>query len=451
MTDVVSIGGTTEHRTDSSQTTYQHKFIMFASLPETEQFIDRLTQDGRYNDAIANVIVGVHNHYKTAEAMQSSLYYPGLDRRIQQLSGLVARDSFRDSSPTRTGNTLILATEIYPTGGHTKVLLDIARSTPSPTIVLTDLFWKFRSDYTQLSWVFDSLGEIPLINLPQNTPLDKCKALIALVERLDPDTIFYLNHHYDPVPFIGTLRHGKSKKLLIHHCDHNPSVGNTLDDVVHVDLIEEVSANCKRHLSNRMASLPLYAVDRGVRSFRPISGGSFSVVSSGNERKFARSGPLALDKIATAVLQATAGNFILVGTFESAWVDEVQVSLNANGIDPSRFCVISPVPSLWDYLKEVDAHFYLGSAPTAGGLAAIEAQGCGFPVIYYGVNNANAMACQSLHASAELGWTDLGQLQALLGSAPAQHRELSRRSRDFYENEHSLTRFTSAIEELIGT
>src|SRR6185436_1928550 len=47
--------------------------LMFASLPDIEAAIDGYLAAGQYNEALANIVVGVHNHHKLANA---SLYWP---------------------------------------------------------------------------------------------------------------------------------------------------------------------------------------------------------------------------------------------------------------------------------------------------------------------------------------------------------------------------------------
>ena len=74
---------------------------MFSSLPAIEADIDSLIAQARYNDALANMVVGVHNHYKAPEVAHHALYYPAFDRQIErliehQLAAREAADALRD-------------------------------------------------------------------------------------------------------------------------------------------------------------------------------------------------------------------------------------------------------------------------------------------------------------------------------------------------------------------
>ena len=113
---------------------------MFSSLPTVEADIDRLIAATRYNDALANMVVGVHNHYKAPEVAHHALYYPAFDRQIEQLSAVLAASTPPAAERPASRNTLIIATELYQMGGHSRVVEDFARELESPTIVLTDLF-----------------------------------------------------------------------------------------------------------------------------------------------------------------------------------------------------------------------------------------------------------------------------------------------------------------------
>ena len=115
---------------------------MFISLPSIENDIHNLIQESRYNDALANMVVGVHNHYTLPEAEHKFLYYPIFDQQIQTLAD-VLNASDQAATPQPCGNnTLVIATEMHQVGGHSKVISDVMRELPQPTLVLTDLFWR---------------------------------------------------------------------------------------------------------------------------------------------------------------------------------------------------------------------------------------------------------------------------------------------------------------------
>jgi hypothetical protein len=424
---------------------------MFVSLPAIELDIHKLIALERYNEALGNMLLGVDRHYKHPQVAHNFLYYPRFDRQIQRLSDTLVATGAPAIPRAISDNTLIVASELYQVGGHSRVIADLARIVPSPIIVLTDAFSSYRDTPTNLSWIHEAFEDVSLIVLPQSSLWAKCRALNLLTQRLQPRSILYFNHHQDPIPFVGTLGHVGSRKTLVHHCDHNPSLGVTLAGVEHVDLTEELAQTCSKELNFAPQILPLYVPDSGRRQFAALENDGFSVVTSGTPNKFTLTGELALQKIAQTVLDNVRGRFFHVGTIEEQWVAEIRSHLALNRIDPRRFVSLGPVPSLWDVLAKLDAHLYLGSAPEGGGRAAIEAQGCGYPVAFFRPNQPGPIqAVDSLYAKKELGWSNLLELSALLRAFWPQQARLSEEARAHYDERFSRGQFVRAVNRITG-
>lgn len=425
---------------------------MFANLPLIETEIDNHIAGHRYNEALANIMVGVHGHHKLETVARNYLYYPGLDQQMQTLSDVIFHEQFGRIASHPTENTLVVASEIYQVGGHSRVIADLVKEVSSPTLVLTDMYWRFRNTPDYLNWILDAFAAMPVIVLPQRTLWGKCQALGQLTHRLNPKNIFYVNHHEDPIPFVGTLGHGTSNKTLIHHCDHNPSLGNTLEHVAHMDFVEEMAHVCSTHLHRPAWVLPLFVPDRGPKSFRPIEDNNVSAVTCGTHVKYIRTGPLALQNIVAIALGALDGQFFHIGELDPEWVAEIRVHLQDRSIAPERFVALGNVASLWETLFNLDAHIYIGSAPLAGGRAAIEAQGCGYPVLFYRVDDQGpAIGSNSLYASKSLEWSDTSSLPRLLEEVAAQHASFSAVARTFYVEKFSQQEFARVVTEVCGS
>lgn len=420
---------------------------MFSHLPEIEAHIQNLVDEHRYDDALANIVVGVHNHYKLPQVAHKQLYYPVFDRQIEALTATLAAanpPSGPASEPSR--NTLVIATELYPVGGHSKVVEDLMHELESPTLVLTDMFGSYRKEPLHLLRLFELFGEASLIVLPQPSMWARCRALLKLVQRLNPQAIFHLNHHQDPIGLIGSGSHAGSRKTLVHHSDHNPSLGCTLPGLTHLDFSDELAAICSRELHTPTSILPLYVPDGGLKNFAPVEGNKFSIVTSGTHVKFTRTGELALHKIVQTVLTCTSGDFIHIGPMDKGWQAEVRNHLQVHQIDPDRFRPLGAVPSLWESMLALDAHVYLGSAPVGGGRAALEAQGCGYPLVFHrGADRESLIAVESIYAEKALGWTTLGELAQLMSSVGSTLPQLSAQSRAFYERFFSRAQFRRVL------
>jgi glycosyltransferase involved in cell wall biosynthesis len=190
--------------------------------------------------------------------------------------------------------------------------------------------------------------------------------------------------------------------------------------------------------------------DGGVQCWpRPVRGRDFSVATSGQAAKFAREGAVALQAIVRAALSVIDGRFFHIGPLDDAWRDEIRAHLAAHGIDGERFVSLGSVPSVWQALKACGAAFYIGSAPVSGGRAAVEAQGCGLPVLCFtGFAPGSLLADFSSYAHLALGWRNVDELARKLAGAGKRHASLSAEARRFYEREFSHARLRAAVQAL---
>lgn len=411
-----------------------------------------LVDAGRHDDAVRLIAARVNTSFMRPGVAHHALYYPRFDEQIDRLAGVLAARqapaSARRPRATRE-NHLIIATELYRIGGHSKVVQEVARELANPVLVLTDLFGQRAKQPQQWDWIERQYDMAQVADLPGETPWQRAEALHDFARRLQPRSIWYFNHHQDPLPFVATLHLEGPRKVLVHHCDHNPSLGATLGGLVHVDITDKLQQTCSAHLGRETELLRLYVADQGVRGFAPVAGTDYSVVTAGRAGKFARGGPLALSRLVATTLATVQGHHYHVGPLDEAWRAEIAATLRGQGLDPARFVALGAVPSLWQALQQIDAAVYIGSAPVSGGRGGVEAQGCGLPVLpFTGFETGSLLADYSSYADVALGWSDLPALAAQLRSVGDRHASLSRQARAFYEAEFSRGRFTRHVLRL---
>lgn len=412
--------------------------------------VDALIAAGQHDAAVTAIYQGVHRSYLQPGVKHRKLYYPAFDRQIGQLAQVLGREP---GTPRRgaPGVPLIIATELYDLGGHSRVLEEISHEMHKPVLVLTDLFRTYHRDPALLDKLRTRFGHTQLVVLPDAPLWEKCRMLRELVLRLAPRCTLYVGHHQDPIPFVATLAQPGSRRLFLHHGDHNPSLGCTIAGLTHVDFTTSLHETCAEHLDAPPVRLPLFVADQGRKVFDPVRGRAYSVATSGHPAKFARSGVHALQAIVATALGTIEGRFFHIGPLDEAWADEIRAHLATRGIAPERFVTLGLVPSVWQALKGLDAAVYIGSAPVSGGRAGIEAQGCGYPVLCFrGFEPGSLLADYSSYADPSFGWADLGELAARLAEVGDRHVDLSAAARRFYEAEFSRTRFRRVLKGLLG-
>lgn len=422
---------------------------MLVVEPATRE-VDAAIAAGDCEAALAAIVQGVHRTYLQPGVKHRALYYPEFDRQLVQLAQALGREpgTMRSGAP---GVPLIIATELYELGGHSRVLEDISHELHQPVLVLTDLFRTYQRDPAQLERLRERFKHTQLLVLPDAPLWDKCRMLRELVLTLAPRSTFFVGHHQDPIPFVATLAQSSPRRLFLHHGDHNPSLGCTLEGLQHVDFTTSLHETCTQHLGVAAVRLPLFVADQGRKPFAAVRGRAYSVVTSGHPAKFTRHAAPALQSIVATALGVIEGRFFHIGPLDDAWAGEIRAHLAAQGLAPDRFVTLGLVPSVWKALKGLDAAVYIGSAPVSGGRAGVEAQGCGYPVLCFrGFEQGSLLADYSSYADPSLGWADLAELSDRLAHVGDRHQVLSDAARHFYDAEFSRARFRKILHTLIG-
>ena len=437
-----------------------HPAPLFQMLPDVCDQVDQLLAEEQPELALLSIVHGITSHFYQPGIAEHALYYPALDRRIQQLAKRLQREMAETGAagdatrpaPVQAADapTLLVASEVYEVGGHTRVLEELAANQPNPILLLTNLWGNFDEPTSKKKdWLRQRFPNAEII-VQTGKLWDKARQLATLCSRRQPARIWYLQHHQDPVAFVGTLHADCARKILVHHADHNPSLGCTLPGIRHVDVTESLQRTCSAHLHQQADWLPLYVKDLGHRPFlAPSPKTPFSVVTAGRAAKFSMQGPVALPNIVSSVLRAIDGRFHHIGPLDDGSRQQIRKHLINQGIDPARFVTHGEVPSLWQALKQLDAHAYLGSAPVSGGRGAIEAQGCGYPVLpFSGFDPGSLLADFSSYADMALAWHDLPTLVERLQALPSRLQDASDRARTFYETRFSQQVFRETLERI---
>jgi len=233
----------------------------------------------------------------------------------------------------------------------------------------------------------------------------------------------------------------------VHHADHNPALGNTVSHFNHVDLFEPMAKLCAQDLNKSVIFLPTSSHDSGAKTFDyPIQ--QFSTVTAGSAGKFAMSGDLSLSSIVQESLQTCGGKHYHFGELSAEQVQLIQASLAQASIDSALFVYMGNVPSLWESLLAIDAHIFLGSAPTPGGKSNLEASGAAYPLLAYVPADAPRYLYVGAEAQIGLTWSTLNTLSLGLRAIMAEHARFSQQSRQFYVSNCSSGMFKQKLMQL---
>jgi hypothetical protein len=375
-------------------------------------------------------------------AIKSSVgnHLPNLDRLISKVASVISQKQSRRQSSD--GVSVILASELYHNGGHTRQIEDIVDLTKDQTlVVLTDFNGRFLSGQLELGAIYERFRGASVVVIPNGDHIDKVFSLTNLINLIAPDKLYVSLHHNDSIGYTAAFSHKIEglKTFFIHHADHNATLGATLKYDRHLDTTEEYCRNCKENGQEDCLVMPLYVKDRGKKSGK-INNSKIKFASVGGENKVTFEGPLDhAARITNCLKFDTIQTFVHIGRLNDKSLEKIHFQLEKNSIDPSRFENITWVPSVWEALLDLNIHSLIATAPLGGGRTAIEAQGAGIPVLHY------SEPVQSIYAIPDLLWTNHEELLSAISMALENHSEYSIRSREFYEKYHNKELFKNFL------
>src|ERR1700730_13334886 len=270
-----------------------------------------------------------------------ALFCPELDELARKASLIITPDS----NPTRDSKVLVhVATTVYPTGGHTRVIEDIAATLPDyrHVLIITDMD-KSHPALAYLKPRFDGLRmKVHLLQCLSRA--EKTRELSSLIGALGPEAILLLAHHHDSVAYTGVTGHAARHVLFLHHTDYEPSLGASRLDYAHVDLTPTCHSICASRPYLNASLLNLTVKDIGtVRLIErhPIIG-----VTCGSSYKYAGSNEFSYAQLLAALFSSGVIRVLHIGDMPASQKDQICADIAASGQDASRVVFLPNTPSL---------------------------------------------------------------------------------------------------------
>jgi len=409
-------------------------------LSAFEPTVNALLSNNQHNEILSLIYKSISAIKLQPEFIGTKVFTPYFDQVLEaiefEFTNVIAREH-------KLAN-VVIASEVYDYGGHTKVIQEILASVENPVLIITDIYDRFAKNH--LFEKVAALFNCPVLILPSEAYLDKAKRLAAFINSCAKN-VFVLTHHEDAVATAACQKALDAKYYFVHHADHNPALGNTVSHFNHVDLFEPMAKLCAQDLNKSVIFLPTSSHDSGAKTFDyPIQ--QFSTVTAGSAGKFVMNGDLNLSSIVQESLQTCGGKHYHFGELSAEQVLLIQDNLAQASIDPALFVYMGNVPSLWESLLAIDAHIFLGSAPTPGGKSNLEASGAAYPLLAYVPADAPRYLYVGAEAKIGLTWSTLNTLSLGLRTIMAGHAQFSQQSRQFYVSNCSSGMFKQKLMQL---
>lgn len=369
-----------------------------------------------------------------------ALFIPELDELARKASLIVAPDS---NPPTNSKLLVHVATTVYPFGGHTRVIEDIAATLPDyQHVLIITAMHKSHPTLASLKPRFDEL-RLKVHLLQCLSRAEKTRELSSLIGALGPDAVLLLAHHDDSVAYAGVAGHAARRVLFLHHADHEPSLGASRLDYAHVDLTPACHAICASHPHLRASLLNLTVKDIGTVQLierRPMIG-----VTCGSGHKYAGSREFSYAQLLAALFSCGVARILHIGDMPASQKDKICADIVASGQDASRVVFLPNTPSLATKLVELSPDFYLTSHPLGGGKATVEALSVGLPILRVCPVSTFPLLGADMTFSTSVLVSDLAQVPAAIHRLETEKSTLARRSRGIYEKHYSPSAFRQGL------
>lgn len=372
--------------------------------------------------------------------------------RVCQVLGALLLPTGQLALEQKNDHIVYLATGLAPTGGHTRVILDLiqSESAAKKTVIISNTL---PNTHKSLSGHHtDATIEIA----PENgTISSKVRWVQERLAALRPRKTYLILHPFDAVHVSAAQPELVGHLIFLHNYDHGLALGVGLDHATHVDFHAKGFWRCREvecvHDSN---IIPLAAEDQGHRANRPFFvSGHLTTCCAGGLEKFE------FDRLRNPwryrydykegiaeILGVTKGTHVHIGPLSSPTLDQIRNTLVQSGLAPERFVHIPQTPSLWKALLHYAVDVYVGSFPYGGGRATVEAMGAGLPLLIHSNYRSHFLSVEFEVYDGAMIWRDYPELATHLRNMNVERlQEHAQRSRRFYEQHHTLQRLSEAL------
>lgn len=318
---------------------------------------------------------------------------------------LSRRDAYilREQRPDED-TVMLLATQLYPTGGHTALVSNFVRvNKKRRVIILVTQFDGAETDLDTVYWKYpgltDSNVEVVLLD-PAKTLPEAIGDVLWVTKEKRPSEIHLFNHPHDvaAVTAVAAINRGRTepeKKLFrrtpprtcpdvffYHHADIRPTLGLAQPGCIYLAHKRSMVADYTLPGSRGKHYIPLSPATfteempaLTAAQETSLEEAGFISVSIGNRIKFFPpfSYPVKYKEIVGQLLMREDAVHVHIGDLYPADLIAIREELRRHTIDEDRFLHVAFYPSLATFLEKYAADLFVCTFPIGGGMSLIEA------------------------------------------------------------------------------
>jgi hypothetical protein len=410
-----------------------------------------LLEDGDIDSALSRIQAFVQAVILDRRALAKVFADPMLDVWCQLIGAKVVAQlpACSPSAETDRADCVILATELYRTGGHTAVIEDLlltGRFGPNTVVLLTDALHTADPSIIDERFGASVRGEVA----PAGDLADKLRWTMSRLFALRPRRLILFNHQHDAVAIAAAQPGLADETVFYHHADHQLCLGVTLAHTLHVDPHPMGFHHCRQAIGvSGNVYWPLVVEDEGWAPARidSANSGCLRTCSSGSHNKFEHDYKYQYADILPRVLSLTGGTHFHIGPLSDETIERIHASLDALQVERERFVYIPWVRSVWKALRQYRVDLYIASFPIGGGRVLIEAMGAGVPLIAHDCYVSPFLGGKDMLYQEAFVWRHPEQLFVhLAGLRQEQIVAEGRVAREHYERHHTHAALLTSID-----
>lgn len=374
-----------------------------------------------------------------------ALFVPELDELARRASLIITPQP----NPRTNSKLLVhITSQVYPWGGHTRVIEDIVASLPEyrHELVITEMR-RTDPDFVRVKPRFNELS-LTVHLLQGLSQVERTTELSSLINVLEPEVILLLAFPGDSVAHTSVAGHSARRVLFLHAGDHHPSLGACRTDYAHVDLTPACHKLCLAESRLHASMLNLTAKDIGTVELprrSPMVG-----ATCGSPHKYAGSSEFTYARLLATLFSDGVGQVFHIGDMPEEQKNQIRFEITTNGQDASRAIFLPNTPSLAAKLIEISPDFYLVSHPVGSGKATLEAMSVGLPILHVLPASALPLISPDMSFGTSVTASMLEQIPATVHRLEAEKNTLAKRSREVYEKHYSPAAFREGLLSVLN-
>lgn len=366
-------------------------------------------------------------------------------------AGLIPSSTTRKKrEPSNKPSICILATQMYDTGGHTRVIEDMLASLNDEcevSVLLTNYDGKQRPlSRPAIRW-----PKAKVYTADSGSVQANIKSIHALFEKLDPDVVINMSHPFDVIAYGFMMREKQRRWLFGTHADHTFSFFPKVEDVEILSITDLAAKNAEQQNVTQYFSLPLTCQQVGnpnaELNHEQLDLKELATLSVGSEVKFRDQGALKYVDLLNRRFSCAGGRHVHVGPISAEFREVILTGL-ARPEFAHRLTFVPYVENVGQFIVDANIDLYLVSYPVPGIKSMIEAMAAGCPIACN--KSEGSLDCSGIAYPNALLFSDLDefddQMSELTPDLLVTHQK---RSMKHFEENHSPERFSTALWRII--